>query len=147
SAPSTSALAPSNRCCPTRRRRWRYSWRCGSPRSTPSLTRRLSLLLAPDRGRAELADVSRGRAQRGHRVQVEDGVCGCARFAGFAGVSPLAAAWTLEISTAIPHLRDVLRDQTYESLAHQGKTMTRAAMVTYAYDQIDQARTELEHPS
>jgi len=25
--------------------------------------------------------------------------------------------------------------------------MTTAAMVTYAYDQIDQARTELEHPS
>jgi len=24
--------------------------------------------------------------------------------------------------------------------------MTTAAMVTYAYDQIDQARTELEHP-
>jgi hypothetical protein len=25
-----------------------------------------------------------------------------------------------------------------------GETMTTAAMVTYAYDQIDQARTELE---
>jgi len=25
--------------------------------------------------------------------------------------------------------------------------MTIAAMVTYAYDQIDQARAELEHPS
>ena len=28
----------------------------------------------------------------------------------------------------------------------QGETMTTAAMATYAYDQIDQARTELEHP-
>ena len=37
--------------------------------------------------------------------------------------------------------------QTYESLARKGETMTTAAMVTYAYDQIDQARTELEHPS
>jgi serine/threonine-protein kinase len=27
-----------------------------------------------------------------------------------------------------------------------GETMTTAAMATYAYDQIDQARTELEHP-
>ena len=34
-------------------------------------------------------------------------------------------------------------DQTYESLARKGETMTTAAMVTYAYDQIDQARTEL----
>jgi hypothetical protein len=33
-------------------------------------------------------------------------------------------------------------DQTYESLAHKGETMTTAAIVTYAYDQIDQARTE-----
>ena len=37
--------------------------------------------------------------------------------------------------------------QTYESLARKGETMTTAAMVTYAYDQIDQARTELERPS
>ena len=47
----------------------------------------------------------------------------------------------------IAHLRDVLGDQTYESLARKGETMTTAAMVTYAYDQIDQARAELEHPS
>ena len=43
----------------------------------------------------------------------------------------------------IAHLRDVLGDQTYESLAHKGETMTAAAMATYAYDQIDQARAEL----
>jgi hypothetical protein len=47
----------------------------------------------------------------------------------------------------IAHLRDVLGDQTYESLARKAGTMTTAAMVTYAYDQIDQARTELERPS
>ena len=48
-----------------------------------------------------------------------------------------------EITTAITHLRDVLGDQTYESLARKGETMTTAAMATYAYDQIDQARAEL----
>ena len=48
-----------------------------------------------------------------------------------------------EIVTAIAHLREVLGDQTYESLARKGETMTTAAMVTYAYDQIDQARAEL----
>jgi len=37
------------------------------------------------------------------------------------------------------HLRDVLSDQTYESLARKGKTMTTAAIVTYGSDQIDQA--------
>jgi hypothetical protein len=30
--------------------------------------------------------------------------------------------------------------------ARKGETMTTAAMTTYAYDQIDQARTTLEHP-
>jgi hypothetical protein len=38
----------------------------------------------------------------------------------------------------------VTGDQTYESLAHKGETMTTAAMVTYALDQIDQARAELK---
>jgi hypothetical protein len=67
-----------------------------------------------------------------------------ATIAGFA-ISPLAATLP-EFSTAITHLRDLLGDQTYESLAHKGETMTTAEMVSYAYDQIDQARTELEHP-
>jgi predicted ATPase len=69
-----------------------------------------------------------------------------ATIAGFA-VSPFTAASFPELGSAIAHLRDVLADQTYESLAHKGEAMTTAAMVTYAYDQIDQARTELEHPS
>ena len=55
-----------------------------------------------------------------------------------------AATATLpELTTAITHLRDVLGDQTYESLARKGETMTTAAIVTYVNDQIDQARTEL----
>ena len=49
-----------------------------------------------------------------------------------------------EFGTAVAHLREVLGDRTYESLARQGEAMTTAAIVTYAYDQIDQARTELE---
>jgi hypothetical protein len=65
-----------------------------------------------------------------------------ATIAGFA-LSPFAAAGVPEITTAITHLRDVLGDQTYESLARKGETMTTTAMATYAYDQIDEARTEL----
>ena len=68
-----------------------------------------------------------------------------ATIAGFA-LSPLAAAGVPQITTAITHLRAVLGEATYESLARKGETMTTAAMVTYAYDHIDQARTELEHP-
>jgi len=60
---------------------------------------------------------------------------------------PLAAAGVPEITTAITHLREVLGEATYESLARKGETMTTAAMATYAYDQIDQARTTVEHPS
>ncbi|MGO9222615.1 hypothetical protein, partial [Mycobacterium sp.] len=61
---------------------------------------------------------------------------------GFA-VHPFTTATVPELSTAITHLRDVLGEATYESLARKGETMTTAAMASYAYDQIDQARTEL----
>ena len=64
-----------------------------------------------------------------------------ATLAGFA-VNPLTPLFT-EIGAAMAHLRKVLGDQTYESLARKGETMTTAAMVTYAYDQIDQARAAL----
>jgi predicted ATPase len=71
-----------------------------------------------------------------------------ATIAGFAVTSPIAALPdNSEFRTATAHLRDVLGEATYESLAHKGETMTTAAIATYAYDQIDQARTELEHPS
>jgi hypothetical protein len=53
------------------------------------------------------------------------------------------AGWVPEQSPTITHLRDVLGDQTYESLARTGETMSTPAMVTYAFDQIDQARAEL----
>ena len=69
-----------------------------------------------------------------------------ATIAGFA-LSPLAAAGVPEITTAITDLRDVLGEATYESLAHKGETMTTAEMATYAYDQIDQARAELNDVS
>ena len=66
-----------------------------------------------------------------------------ATIGGFATVNRMVTTTLPELGTAITHLRKVLGDQTYESLAHKGETMTTAAMVTYAYDQIDQARTEL----
>ena len=69
-----------------------------------------------------------------------------ATIAGFA-ISPFTAMATPELNAAIAHLRDVLGDQTYESLARAGETMTTAALAAYAYDQIDQVRAELEHPS
>jgi hypothetical protein len=45
--------------------------------------------------------------------------------------------------SAIAHLRDILGNQAYELLAAKGEAMTTAEMRTYAYDQIDQARAEL----
>jgi tetratricopeptide (TPR) repeat protein len=65
-----------------------------------------------------------------------------ATIAGFA-FGPLSASTVPQLNTAITHLRDVLGEATYESLARKGEAMTTAAMVTYAYDQIDQARAEL----
>jgi hypothetical protein len=55
----------------------------------------------------------------------------------------MAATTLPELSTAVTHLREVLGDQTYETLARKGERMTIADIATYAYDQVDQARTEL----
>jgi hypothetical protein len=49
--------------------------------------------------------------------------------AGFAA-GPITAAAVPEINTAIAHLRNVLGDPVYESLARAGETMTTAAMAT-----------------
>ncbi len=66
-----------------------------------------------------------------------------ATIVGFATVNPMAATTLPELGTAITHLREVLGDQTYESLAHKGEAMMISAMVAHALDQIDQARAEL----
>ncbi len=66
-----------------------------------------------------------------------------ATMSGFADM-PYSRSVVPEISTGIIHLREVLGDQIYESLAHKGETMTTAEMANYAYDQIDQARAELD---
>ena len=49
-----------------------------------------------------------------------------------------------DLKRAITQLREVLGAAGYESLARRGEAMTTAATATYAYDQIDQARAELE---
>ena len=67
-----------------------------------------------------------------------------ATIAGFAP-NPLTASAFPQLAITITHLREILGEATYESLPHKGETMNTAAMVTYAYDQIDKARTELEH--
>jgi hypothetical protein len=48
-----------------------------------------------------------------------------------------------EINTTISHLREVLGNEVYESLARTGETMTNAEMATYAVDQMDRARVDL----
>jgi hypothetical protein len=69
-----------------------------------------------------------------------------ATFAGFAAAFPVDIALA-PFGAELTHLRSLLGEATYESLARKGGSMTIAEMVTYAYDQIDQARTELEKPA
>jgi predicted ATPase/class 3 adenylate cyclase len=69
-----------------------------------------------------------------------------ATIAGFT-FSPVTLASSPELSTAIVHLREVLGDTVYESLARAGANMTTAAMANYAFHQIVQARTELKQAS
>ncbi|OBF91832.1 cyclase [Mycobacterium sp. 852002-51163_SCH5372311] len=62
--------------------------------------------------------------------------------AGYA-FSSVTESWTPEISPLIAHLRDVLGDQSYGSLARSGASMTATGIAACAFDQIDQARAEL----
>lgn len=66
-----------------------------------------------------------------------------ATIAGFAAVNPMVAVALPELGALTKHLREILGNRAFESLARKGETMTIAAMVAYVYDQIDQARTEL----
>ncbi len=66
-----------------------------------------------------------------------------ATIAGFA-FHPITEASFPELRTTISHLRDALGDHAYESFSQSGAAMTTAAMATYAYHQIDHARTELQ---
>jgi len=66
-----------------------------------------------------------------------------ATIAGFM-FRPVTAMSFRELKTTITHLREVLGDTVYESLAHAGAGMTTAEMANYAFHQINQARTELE---
>ena len=70
-----------------------------------------------------------------------------ATIADFAA-DPVARMAFPEITTTIAHLREVLGDDRYESLAQAGRAMTNAAMAAYAFEQIDLARAQLElsHP-
>jgi predicted ATPase len=65
-----------------------------------------------------------------------------ATIAGFA-VNLLTPLFT-EIEATETHLRVVLGDETYNSLAQSGAAMTTSAMAAYAYNEIDQVRAELE---
>lgn len=68
--------------------------------------------------------------------------------AGFAVTSPITALDNMaDFRAAMAHLREVLGEATYEALAREGATMSIATVVAYAYDQIDEARTELERHS
>jgi predicted ATPase len=59
------------------------------------------------------------------------------------GANPFALATYPELYGTMAHLREVLGDDTYELLAAAGESMTNAAMVTYAFEQIDLARADL----
>ena len=69
---------------------------------------------------------------------------GAATISG-ATVSTFTYASLPQLDMTIAHLRDVLGEQIYDALARKGAAMSTAEMVTYAYDEIDQARASLSN--
>ena len=64
-----------------------------------------------------------------------------ATLSGFA-TTTFATSYLPETEIAITHLREVLGEETYVSLAGRGAAMTSAAMAKYALEQIDIVRAE-----
>jgi hypothetical protein len=58
-------------------------------------------------------------------------------------MTPISQVTYPEIATAVAHLRDVLGDPAYESLAQTGARMTDSVKAQYALEQIDRLRAEL----
>jgi predicted ATPase len=65
-----------------------------------------------------------------------------ATFSAFS-TTPFAVSTYPEIRATVAHLRDMFGDEEYESLVQSGATMSNAALVTYAFEQIDLARAGL----
>jgi hypothetical protein len=122
---------------------WRTLWQVSRP-STATLCPRFGHLTSAIRNSHDSGNVALIRTalavlaalfDRLGRYESAATIVGCA-------LDPPTAGFP-EVTTAIAHLRDVLGDPTYESLARKGEAMTTSAMATHAYDQIDQARAEL----
>ena len=60
---------------------------------------------------------------------------------GFAATSYTRSSLP-KVAQVVTHLREVLGDEAYQSLAAKGQRMTAPAIVAYALEQIDQARQD-----
>jgi predicted ATPase len=60
------------------------------------------------------------------------------------GFTPMVAVTIPGMDQSIAALREVLGAETYEELAARGKAMSLSEIVAFAYDQIEQARAQLE---
>jgi tetratricopeptide (TPR) repeat protein len=64
----------------------------------------------------------------------------------FAAQTPISMAVYPDLQDLIADLRELVGKRACEALARKAETMTISEIVNFAYDQIDQARAELEHP-
>jgi|GEM_PF-2300617 hypothetical protein len=130
--PATSPGAkPTSSLCGTVRQRAAYSWF-----RVELANLRTALRWAADRGDLDVAATIAGDP-----LAVLDYVTLAIRNFHDAGNTTI-----IRMPLAIAHLREVLGNPAYETLAHDGELMTTAAMATYAYDQIDQSRAGLNQP-
>jgi hypothetical protein len=68
-----------------------------------------------------------------------------AMLSGFAETS-FATSYFQDTVVTITHLREVLGDEAYATLADRGRSMTSSAFAKYAFEQIDKVRSELTSP-
>ena len=69
-----------------------------------------------------------------------------AMLSGFAETS-FATSYFQDTEITITHLREVLGDEAYTTLADRGRFMTSSAFAKYAFEQINKVRAELRSPA
>jgi hypothetical protein len=69
-----------------------------------------------------------------------------AMLSGFAETS-FATSYFQDTEITITHLREVLGDEAYTTLADRGRFMTSSAFAKFAFEQINKVRAELGSPA
>ena len=122
----------------------RWTWTGAEPGDLPTALDKITLAIRHYYDSGNSTHLRNAEGQLGVFLESRGHYEPAAITLGFACVGPMPAPTVPGLDTAMAHLGDALGDRAYSSFVGKGEAMTTADAVAYAYDQIDQVRSELE---